>query len=282
MITISALHQRYLTSSTSTPTFSEYHHWSRAVYLFNEKLNTSIAEEDCDAVFATGTLLNGISFAWTQTSEPRSSWPMVSPAETDCLQWLCIQRGFKLLIPIARPFRQGSLFYAHSHDSMVDHTDTLSNTRAGNDDFPLQFVELCSISPSSTVDSNPYYAPLRLLAPLLKISCTRENMMKHLNFTASIPPEFLQLLRRRDERALLILSYWYGLILQASDAWWLLRRARLECMAICMYLDENSNDERLRELLRFPAEKCGYRVGVWQGKGGEQVRWFVPGGCTPM
>src|SRR6266536_5105511 len=155
ILTISVLHQGYLVSPSSTPTRFECYHWSRTVLLFNRKLDSSIAEEDRDAVFATGALMSGISFAWTETSQPRCSWPMISPPETDCLRWLQIPRGLKLLISIARPFRRGSIFHTHSHDSDVDvnindsvATFPAAGLRNEHANLPLQLANLCSTTSS--------------------------------------------------------------------------------------------------------------------------------------
>jgi hypothetical protein len=364
ILTISTLHQRLLLDpGNSIPNYAEYYHWSRTVLLFNANLDTSIREQDRDAMFATGTIMSGISWAWTNTTDPEQSWPNnesdsdESGIETghpgkDHLEWLNVPRGLRLLIPIARPFRKGSLFAGswreqEMHVDPLDHspvpsiavvgagqTDPLDPTaRPGTGPreyaaLPSQLADLCHVilncsspsyfSPASSFSTsiptstpqlsslsswtpppapcpaltiptpppNPYSTALRLLSPLFKIDCTRANIIRHIAFITAVPADFISLLQSRDPRALLILACWYGLILRTSDSWWLVRRARVECGAICVYLDrwadgrgvgvdggqvdvERRERDKVRELMAFPAEMCGYRT--WGGKRREGI-----------
>ena len=52
------------------------------------------------------------------------------------------------------------------------------------------------------------------------------------------------------------MSYWYANI-YLFDCWWVSLRPRLECVAICKYLDENAN-QSIRHMLFFPAQASGY------------------------
>jgi hypothetical protein len=75
-------------------------------------------------------------------------------------------------------------------------------------------------------------------------------------FMGRLLPEFTNLLLQKDTKALVILSYWLAKMCSVK-LWWIRSRVRLECMAICMYL-ENSDDSRILKLLESPAESCGY------------------------
>lgn len=110
----------------------------------------------------------------------------------------------------------------------------------------------------STVQNNPYLAPLRLLSPLCQTKCTIENLTSYFIFSSRFPDEFEALLRGKDPRALLLLAFWYGLI-GVHDGWWTVKRAKIECTAICMLLEKDP-DPRIRRLLSFPAHACGYEL----------------------
>src|SRR5947209_8392409 len=58
----------------------------------------------------------------------------------------------------------------------------------------------------------------------------------------------------KDTRALLLFSYWLALMSKVKQ-WWIVGRARHECVAICRF-SENDYDLRLRALLEFPVNTC--------------------------
>lgn len=78
-------------------------------------------------------------------------------------------------------------------------------------------------------------------------------------FAGELPNSFVRLLDERDPRALLILCYWSALLSQL-DFWWVIESAHTVCRELCAYLDKVP-DQRVRNLLQFPASKCDY---VWE------------------
>ncbi|KAJ9662693.1 hypothetical protein H2201_005977 [Coniosporium apollinis] len=202
VLTIAEMHCRYASSDRASP--AELYHWQKTTSLFNQKLAHPIKPEDADAVFATSTLLNGISMASIETDQYLDAWPLKSNSYD--LQWLRMQGGIKLMVLAAQPWRKGSIFESLSFES-DDDLSTFTDTRPGIAGIPAPFVNLCDLSVLSTVENNPYHAQVRMLCPLLSMECTRETLMEHLNFIAEMRPEFLELLQQRDARALLILGY---------------------------------------------------------------------------
>ena len=69
-----------------------------------------------------------------------------------------------------------------------------------------------------------------------------------------IDAHFHGLLIEKDTRALLLFSYWLALMSKVEQ-WWIVGRARHECVAICRFL-RNDSDTRLRALLEFPINMC--------------------------
>lgn len=275
ILTIAAMHHRYVTSDAVATSSVELYHWQKTSSLLNQKLAHPIESEDADAIFATTTLLNGISFASIETDHYLDAWPL-EPKPND-LQWLRLQEGIKLMIYAAKPWRKGSIFEElfHENDDNISTSTDFQPALAG---IPARFIDLCDLSVTSHADNNPYHAAIQMLCPLFSIACTAETVMVHLNFIGFMRAEFLELLKQKDARALLILGYWYGLVCHC-DMWWLTRRALLECAAICTYLD-NHEDLRIRRLLEFPRQACGYYRTRQQNDLNAQP--LVPGACVTM
>lgn len=275
VLAITSLHLRYLETANHAAT--EVYHTQRTSALLNSKLSKPIAVEDADAIFATATLLNGIAFASVETTQPHKSWPLSSKPNN--LQWLSLQQGIGLMTLATNPWRKGSAFESLFNEN-DDDQETFTDKRPGKAGLPQDFVDLCVITADSTADNNPYHAALRMLAPLFRIRRSMESLTQHLNFISSMRPEFISLLQQKDHRALLILSYWYGLMCE-FQVWWMTQRVTVECTAICMYLDSCA-DSRIRQLLHFPAHACGYSLQASRESSEipQEPSTFVP--CTPM
>ena len=254
VMTVTAMHKRYLHSQDPSPTSEELYHWQHTTYLFNQKISRPLTLDEADAIFATATNLNGISFASIHTTDPYQSWPLQE--DPDRLQWLRIQQGIKLMIVFAQPWRPTSAFACLANEA-DDSMSTFTDTRSGCAGIPKPFADLCSLSASATAENNPYHASLRMLTPLFAIHCSTENIMRHLNFIGFMQADFIVLLQEKDHISLLILAYWYALVCRC-DQWWIARRALVECTAICIYLERHA-DTKILKLLHFPAQACGYR-----------------------
>lgn len=92
---------------------------------------------------------------------------------------------------------------------------------------------------------------LRLLTPLLNLPPDPENFTVLMAFCGRTWPHIKPLVERRDPRALLLLSYWFALLKQI-DQWWVVQRAKFECVAVVRYLSE-LQDPKISRLLAYPA-----------------------------
>lgn len=131
--------------------------------------------------------------------------------------------------------------------------------RQGLDGIPRAWVDLCEITPSSTRQNNPYHSTVRAICDWLRPN--EKEMSKsavYFSFIGGVHQEYSRLLQVKDHRALLILSYWYGMLV-SSDFWWCHTRAYVECQAICKFLERHAN-QRIRAMLDFPAKSCGYAL----------------------
>jgi hypothetical protein len=252
-----ACHLRLLENNSTKPIKAELFHLQQMLATYTQILDHPITGDDMDAVLATTSLLSAVYFASIEATQPLECWPLALDSTTSCLQWLTIQRGIKPVMNMTKPWRDGSVFRRFFPAANSDPTPYLHEL-PGREGLPPELADLCDITSESTVDNNPYHAALRLLAPLLKIKCSLENVTFYLQFTVQIRPEFFTLVKDRDSSALLLLCYWYASFCSLRQ-WWSVKRAKIECMALCMYL-ENVQDPRIFPFLIFPARACGYRI----------------------
>jgi hypothetical protein len=78
-----------------------------------------------------------------------------------------------------------------------------------------------------------------------------ENFTALMAFCGRTWPNIRPLVLQKDPRGLLLLAYWFALVKQVGQ-WWIVERARSECMAIVRYLAE-LQDPTITPLLAFPA-----------------------------
>ena len=252
LIAISTMHLRRLAPSYKPDTLPETYHWQRTVDLFQKEIDEPIGLHNMDAVLSTSMLLAVLAFTYDDHSVA-GSW-IFSPTQSSA-NWLYVQGGLLgILIQCAAHLDQ-SIWIPVLNDA-DDYKGTFSNEDPGPEGLPAAFVDLCEIDASSSGKNNPYHLPLRTLAPLLDIQPSAANYYKLVTIVGRISGQYRDLVQQKDPRALLILSYWFGLMC-GVDLWWVRTRVRTECVAICMFL-EHHHDPRIVKLLEFPAHACGY------------------------
>ncbi|OKL63878.1 hypothetical protein UA08_00984 [Talaromyces atroroseus] len=125
-----------------------------------------------------------------------------------------------------------------------------------------RLADLCDIDNHTTTKANTYHWPVQLLSRMLKLNPYNrsENYNIFVTWMSLIAPDFIEFLRRKDERALLILSWWMALMCSVSPFQpWILGRIVPECQAICMYLESASTNTEILRLIEWPAKACGHR-----------------------
>lgn len=121
-----------------------------------------------------------------------------------------------------------------------------------------RLFEFCRVDWETPIHDNVYLQPLQLLRPILARFVEDEDLCFLLKFIGHLSSGFLELLEANDTKAMLILSYWCALFGQINQ-WWITRSTDVECKRICGHL-EKSSDPQIRELLQFPARRCGYKL----------------------
>ena len=251
ILAMALLHRHILISPRAAPDRKLIYHWRRCLSGFASHLSKGVNSNDADAMLATATLINGVAFALVDPHPRSQVWPLTSRS---CdLSWLYVQKGISTVYQ-ALPFIRDDSALKRLFDDMSEDDDIQKPT--SSDNVSHQFQRLADLCVTTDPEKNSYHDTLQILAPLLQLECSPDTILMHLGFIGSMSNDFIDLLRIRDHRALLIMSYWYANIC-SFDCWWVSLRPRLECVAICKYLDENAN-QSIRDMLFFPAQSSGY------------------------
>jgi len=260
---ITAIHDSFLSDAPASPEsiVQVSHHWSRASDLFHRRLSAPIQLDERDALWAAAAMFGIIAFVSFHAVEPEEAWPLKTPDSSD-LDWLRMSDGKAAVWALTDPMRPDSIFHpiadVYSRDPTVDEAD-----KSVSEKMPSAFMQLYDLHEGSTPNDNPYYVAVHTIVSLLPIKCDQTTILKFLTFIGhSLQPEYKRLLEQKDPRALLLLVYWYSKVCNAST-WWLVRRAKVEGQAICLYLERYHPEESaVQALLQFP------KMVLW-GEGAE-------------
>ncbi|KAJ5391688.1 hypothetical protein N7509_007178 [Penicillium cosmopolitanum] len=251
---ITATHDRLLANpGNGKRSLVEAYHWSRGAALLNEKIASPIRPQDRDALWASAAMLGIANVTSLEASTPTEAWPM-KPDDLSDLTWLHLTRGKMALWEATDPLRPDSIFHF-----MKDEYVTISTEPCLLEAQSMLpgFVELCRLDEPLACDRNPYYSAVSILSQVLPIKCTRATMKNYLVFLSFMKVPFRNLLHQKDPRALLVMAHWYGAMWESL--WWIERRARLECQAICLYLERCHGNERdIQNMLLLPRIQCGF------------------------
>ncbi len=242
-----------------------YSHLDSALLTFRQRLSSPITSHQVDAILTSCVLLNTIAFS---TSNHRSSKASFLTGTGD-LQWLTVQVGLKTIMSDVRGLLKGTswatVYKKENSCFQGDSRAPFDDDSIMPVDIPDDVKTLYGINEGSTSRQNPYYLVLRSLVPLLTSDPLDTSLTQLMTVVHRFKPEFYELLRSKDLRALLLLAQWLGLMCKVN-LWWVSSRARSECVACCKYLDA-SGDETIRRFLSLPAACCGHQLGQTEAQG---------------
>lgn len=224
---------------------------------FQSAIDKPIVRGQADAILLTSMMINMQYFSWVDSLAPEHSW--VFSSEASRLDWMRAHLFIKPLVEKVRPFLPTSMLVPIWSRSAYINDETQG--------LPEELLHLCGIYDGMTQSErmqNPYLETLQMLGPLMLMEKGSVSMVRYVRFMNRLSQPFFELVQINDPVALLVLSYWFGLMCYV-DFWWVQRRARRDCTALCMYLETCSNDI-VRSLLDFPADSCGYGLRAGQHK----------------
>lgn len=233
------------------------YHWYHAASSLKRKISLPIKPSERDSLWISISLISVASFATFDAPSPSEAWPLRPSSPTD-LSWLILCDGKKMATKLTDPLRPDGQF----RDAAQEFYTTISllaeevNTSPSTSPplLPPGFHELFNLS-SQPSDSNPYHAACTALASILRIPLNVKNFLPHIAFVSVLDDRFRNLLRRKDERALLLLLYWYAKICNRR-LWWIWKQSLMEGLAICEFLRRAwKTRPDLIQLLVWPAEQ---------------------------
>ncbi|CZT18274.1 uncharacterized protein RCC_04119 [Ramularia collo-cygni] len=243
------LHDRYLYDPLGTsPSAAEAFHGYHAAALFSQVLSESSHSNDVkDALWGTSALLGAGSFAAFEGISAAEAWPLKPPSVSD-LDWLKMSEGKNAVWRLANPTRDDSQF-----------RDVIEAELRKQNSIPLQcvgpavdgFRAHCAHLMEAGEDS-PYFQAASILERLAPMQCSHETAIWFLSFVGHMDPAYMQLVAAKDSTALVLLAWWFAKLLE-YNVWWVSRRCRFECQAICVFLNEKlPQEDVIRDLLEFP------------------------------
>jgi hypothetical protein len=252
-LALAYLHDSFLNPGFCTPAqkvaiaFHEYH----STALLKQKLlsvsNNSAADSaaDIDSLWISSSLIAIAAYCTLDARDPYSAWPLRDD-DPGYLSWLLMCHG---------KYHNGAMDLSPTETLVICQRKIQPPTPTGfepipENTLPEAFYALLELDQQSNVHNNPYFGPASILAQTLPLEPRENNILSFLGF-ASQSTGMLDLLERKDERALLLRAYWYAK-LAAHPSWWMHRRAVLEGPAICIYLDKHTADDRIIQLLEYP------------------------------
>jgi hypothetical protein len=236
------------------------YHWQKALRMFRDELAAGPNQRNMDALMSTVMLICVHQFMFTgSVPDPSTSFIYASPdRREDSLIWLQIHHGFTAMLAAMGDVIWGSVWNPVFRDSDITKSFTAILSPETGDETHALFLELCEITPASTLGNNAYHEALQFLLALRQLEPSGNRFNKLVTFVAVIEHDFRRLLLQRDKRALLILAYWLAMMSDLGQ-WWIGLRCKSECLAITTFL-MHDQDKRIRALLRFPARAAGIEI----------------------
>ncbi|GCB17789.1 nuclear movement protein nudC [Aspergillus awamori] len=244
IIAAATSHIRHMASDGRIYTLTETYHWQQAITQYSQEI-TTIGPKNTDSLISACLLLTIRSFALDEY-DPLSSF--VFSDDITSLSWLTLQGGLRHLIMATAQWKAGSMWWEVFMKSHAETADFFEDDRPGRVAIHPGLADLCGIDDTTTAKTSPYHAPARILTGLLSLERGVRSFALYTGFMGRLLPEFFAKLMQKDPPALILLSWWLGLM-YGTEMYWVETRARSEITAITWYLGEG-----WEEFMRFPRE----------------------------
>lgn len=253
VLALTQIHETALGSAKSQDGVRNSHHWDQATSLLRTQLSQPVASSERDALWIAVALHSVAYLAATEASIPAEAWPL-RPSSCLDLAWLKLCNGKQLVADLTDPLRDDSAFClaAGELQTMVDYLKQIASRPPRLESLPKGFYELFELS--GDPKGNPYFASVAALAHILSLDLDAKNFTPHLCWTCVLDKELRYLLHEKDERAMLLLVYWYAKICDRR-IWWMWKQSWTEGLAICSFLEAAwTKQPNKTGLLNWPKE----------------------------
>ncbi|KAI1293267.1 hypothetical protein F5Y03DRAFT_374424 [Xylaria venustula] len=276
VLAMAELHDLALSPFKRVQSASLTYHWYHAVSSMRRYLSKPIVPSERDMLWASSNLISISYLANVEARSPEEAWPVRSPSPADLSWFtlcdgqkfvaeltnpmridsefhlpakeLCdigswvkglgtttelkecsgswLPREFRAFFGVSPP--RSTTLSSMTHDRNTD-TSGFNNNRENN-------IYQGGYDEMENGINNPYYASAKSAAELFQLDLDQENFLMHICFARALDPPIRDLLIQKDEKAMLLLLYWYAKICD-QRVWWLWKHSYTEGIAICRYLE---------------------------------------------
>lgn len=258
ILAISASHLSYLHPEQKKYEVAATIHYQHALTSYSSQLRTGVDAESADSVIGCGYLQTMLAFE----NIFRASKEEAGGGGGGGVTWLRAMQGVRILLGASgiSPHLEQSIWlpvFLESggwEENICQAAENMDDSWMSTTSKTLH--DLCEVLFDPSCLQSPYQQPLSILCRLIRSNMSHDTIGRFMVFIGKLPNDFVELFEQNEPRALLLMAYWCALI-SGVDQWWIFRSATAECRRLCASLD-NASDSRTRDLLKFPASRCGY------------------------
>jgi hypothetical protein len=210
VLSLAAFHLRYLNAGDKAVADAGHRYMTRAIGGHGRQLREGINADNAEEIFATSTC---VAF---YVSSGRHIQPS---GEQDLTHWFQSWQGMRAVLQscwhlisnskvknIIHQEHTQELLHAGTHNSQDQPLDTF--------DFLIDDLAPCEVDPET---QKAYQTSVRYLNKMYS-SPENRNILK---FPGIVTKQYVDLVAAKDPRALTILGYYFMLIIQVEQIWWL-------------------------------------------------------------
>ncbi|KAG4442633.1 hypothetical protein IFR05_001889 [Cadophora sp. M221] len=256
ILAFSASHLNFLHPQENKYEIAASIYYGLSLKSYAAQISAGLDANNADSVVGCGYLHTMLAFRNVQSGDL---------AGAGDLGWLKTMQGVRILWATKilhsgltnSPWRPLCAESRVTHEFRCNHAET-GNSGAAMEDISRALHQFLEVGFSPSGSGNVYKEPLNRLCMILQSYSGHDKIEMSTALIGLLSPTFLELLDRKDPKAIMIICYWCA-IFGRNEQWWITRSAQLECVKLCAYLS-SIPDRAVQELLRFPASQCGYAL----------------------
>ncbi|PMD34944.1 hypothetical protein L207DRAFT_436222 [Hyaloscypha variabilis F] len=251
VLAFSSSHLSFLHPSERRYRVTATFHYDLSLASYSSQISTGLDASNADSLLGCCYLHTMLAFRNLQLDDDSQ--------EGNALTWLRTMQGTSILRSNLNPCLNNSVLHPLNLESrsweevICNHLDSGDSWASKASQALHQF---CGVNSKSVLEENLYEDPLCRLCQLIQLEIGPDNIGMFMSFIGRLRSSFVELLDRNDPKAMMILCYWCALLSQI-DQWWIVASATSECLRLCKLLYVVP-DQRIQDLLEFPASKCGF------------------------
>lgn len=227
----------------------------------------SAAQDCCNKtnveVFLTSALLlNILNFSASGSAEGGTDQAWWTIGDCESLNgWLALQSGIKpLILSSTSQISETRTLMGHIMFGRDDGQWPTPNFKFDRDKLPESWVKALDLNDLTTVEV--LGQPAMILHELRQVKPLSLNVFKNMLFVWKMSERFRLLISQKEERAVWMFGYWFGLMCRFEGVWWCKERVTQEYRAVYSFLDQLHLPDRnvtgqfwaemMRQLQRVP------------------------------